>query len=50
MPQWALRDYPTGSLSEALTYTREHLPTRLQALVTSQLGIPWLARLAVGLE
>ena len=46
----ALRDFPAGSLGEAMSYSRAHLPAHLQSLTTSQLGIPWLSRLAAGLE
>ncbi|MET7392104.1 serine hydrolase domain-containing protein [Dactylosporangium sp. NPDC005572] len=46
----ALRDYPWDSLSEAMAWSREQVPAHLQALVTSELGVPWLGRLVAGLE
>jgi CubicO group peptidase (beta-lactamase class C family) len=46
----ALRDYPIASIGEAMGYARDRLPRHLQDLVTSQLGVPWLGRLAAGLD
>ncbi|UWP84553.1 serine hydrolase domain-containing protein [Dactylosporangium fulvum] len=46
----ALRDFPAASLGEAMAWSREHVPAHLQALVTSQLGVPWLSRLVAGLD